>query len=147
MSKFRLFIALAIVVPSLAAGALWWRHHANEEARWSDIAAQVPSIPSTASSTNAVAKSEWWFGSFIGMYEVGQVVLRDGDVWRFAFASHHAFTGPDSYTVFRSHRGKIRVRGGGFYCEVEFYEQKQPADTQEFVALLRRQGDDVEILR
>ena len=96
---------------------------------------------------NPIAQTEWLFGSATGKYEVGQVVLRDGEVWCFAFASHHVVAGPDSYTVFQGRHGTIRVKGDRFCCEVEFGDHRQPADTDEFIALMWSQGDVVEVLR
>jgi hypothetical protein len=147
MRKFAPQLALAVAIPALALGAVWWRHHAAEQAIWRDVTSLVPAAPLSASSTNTLTKTDWLFGSSTGTYEVGQVVLRDGEVWRFAFASHHVVSGPDSYTVFRSPRGTIRARGDAFCCEVEFGDHKQPADTQEFIALLRSRGNEVEMLR
>jgi len=146
MRKFVPFLAIGIAVPALTAVGVWW-HPAIQEAKWSAIAAQVPLTPLSVTHTSALPSNGWLFGFATNDYEIGHVVLRDGEVWRFAFASHHLFTGPDSYTVFESRRGTIRVRGGGFCCEVEFDDQAQPAETEEFVALLRRRGDDVRFLR
>jgi len=143
MKRKFVILALAIGLPALVVTGTWLRQREREEGRWRDITAHVPSAPLLPST-----KDDWIAtGSSTGTYQAGQVTLGDGDVWRFAFASHHLFAGPDSYTVFKNHRDTIRVRGGGFCCEVEFYNQKQPADAAAFVALLRRRGDEVEILK
>jgi hypothetical protein len=145
MRKLAPLLAFGITFIGLAVFGVWW-HRARMEASWCAIAAQVPATPLSATNASALPSNGWLFGFATGDCEVGHVVLGDGEVWRFAFASHHKFTGPDSYTVFRSHESTVRVRGGGFCCEVEFGDQKQPANTQEFIALLRSRGDDLEIL-
>jgi hypothetical protein len=147
MRKLSPYVVIAIALPALAVWAVWFWHYAREERRWKDIGAQVPSTQLSLSNTSALPNNGWLFGFCTNEYEVGHVVLRDGEVWRFAFASHHLFNGPDSYTVFESHRDTIRFKGAYFCCEVEFGDLKQPADTPEFVSLLRSFGDDVEILR
>ena len=147
MRRLSPYVVIAIALPALAVWAVWFWHHAREEKRWKDIVAQLPSTQVSLSHTNTLPNNQWLFGFSTNNYEVGYVVLGDGVVWKFAFASHHLFNGPDSYTVFKSHRDTIRFKGAYFCCEVEFGEQKQPADTQEFVSLLRTFGDDVEILK
>jgi len=147
MRKFAPLLVLTVSVTAIAVGAVWWRHHAAEQSMWRVVTSQVPAVPLSTSSSNTIAKTDWLFGSSTGMYEVGQVVLRDGEVWRFAFASHHVVSGPDGYTVFRGPRGTIRARGDAFCCEIEFGDHKQPADTQELIALLRNRGDEVDMLR
>jgi len=147
MRKLAMLLSLALGLPALAEGTLWLRYQANEAARWRVIAAQVPPTPLKPSNTNLSPNDSWLVGLSTGKYQVGHVACSDGQVCRFAFASHHLFTGPDSYTVFKGDQGTIRVKGGGFCCEVEFDNQKQPADTQALVVLLRRRGDDVAILK
>ena len=92
-------------------------------------------------STNAdfPAKNNWWFGDRNGSYEVGQVTLKDGSAWQFAFASHHVLERPESFVVFKNGPRLIRAEGYGFCCELEFDDQKQPMDSVEFLRQLQVQ--------
>lgn len=137
MRKFVRFLILAIALSSLSIFAFVWKTHVDETALWNDIIAHVPSQPFTEQSPDTMTKSNWQRSSFTGKYETGQVTLGNGEVWRYAFASHHSVKGEDCYTVYRNHSDTIRVKGGGYCCELEFFGFRQPVDKQEFLTMLR----------
>lgn len=70
--------------------------------------------------------------------EIGSIQLGNGDVWRFAFRSHHRLGGNDSYSVFAGPAGTFRVKGPWFCCEVQMPDDSVPKDSAEFLAFLRR---------
>jgi hypothetical protein len=75
---------------------------------------------------------------------VGQVLLANGDIWRFAFRSHHRIGGLNSYAVFNGPLGTFRVRGDYFCCEVQFPGDAPPEDSTALVTFLKRVNNSVQ---
>ena len=121
-------VSLAIVLHIRAARAGIWR----------DLSALVPAAPITPS------EAETTDGSLMAKFtadhksELGSIHLANGDIWRFAFRSHHLIGGPDSYSVFAGPSGTFRVRGDYFCCEVQVPPEATSKDSSEFLAFLRR---------
>ena len=138
---------LSTVVFGIVAVAMWgaivFREFAHERKTWRDLESQlqVPVPPKED------YPGDWWHND-LDNGTIGRIELGDGEVLRFAFASHHVVGGPDSYTVFEGRREIIRSKGSGaFCCEVEFYNDQQPVDRAAFVSLLRSHGERVSVAR
>lgn len=80
---------------------------------------------------------EWYAGSYVGTTEHGIIALKNGEVVKFAFISHHTSKDRNSHSYFEGSKYKKYVRGW-FCCEVEFGAEKQPKDTAELDALLSK---------
>lgn len=110
---------------------------------WRELSLLVPAqalTPSEAQITNDAV-----FAKVTPEHnEVGHVQLANGDIWRFAFRSHHLLDGPDSFSIFTGPLGTFRVRGAYFCCEVQFPSTPTPKDSTEFLAFLRSVHTSVE---
>jgi hypothetical protein len=116
---------------------------AAEAAVWRDLSRSVPAQPLTpAESKNTDGPLSARLAPDDS--EVGSIRLANGDIWRFAFRSHHLIGGPDSFSVFAGPSGTFRVRGDYFCCEVQFPEDALAKDSSEFIAFLRRVHPSVE---
>jgi hypothetical protein len=140
---------IGLVIVGLAAAAVasyFVREHAIEAAVWTELQNSVPAQSLTPTEAQiqfgAVASRSSPSGD-----QVGHVELPNGDIWRFAFRSHHTLGGPDSYSVFAGPSGTFRVRGDYFCCEVQFPGAPMPKDSGEFLALLRRVHRSVDPIR
>jgi hypothetical protein len=69
--------------------------------------------------------------------ERGIVALKDGEIIRFAFISHHASKDRNSHSYFQGDKYKRYIRGW-FCCEVKFGREKQPKDIAELNSLLSK---------
>lgn len=76
--------------------------------------------------------------------QAGFIRMKNGDVWRYAFRSHHLVPGDDGFTIFSGKLGTFRCRGTAFCCEVMFEEPEPAADSESFVTLLKESHKTVE---
>ena len=113
---------------------------------WRDLTLIVPGSPLAATAvtiTNGIVSARLSDGHD----EVGHLQLPSGDVWRFAFRSHHLIGGPESYTVLVGPLGSYRIRGDYFCCEVQFPRDATPKTSDELLSLLRTVNTSVERIR
>ncbi len=139
---------IALVVLCLAVLAVvgyFLRSNAVEKSIWRELSLQVPAQALTPAETR-ITSDAVSDGNTSGSDQIGHVRLGNGDVWRFAFRSHHAVNGPDSFSVFAGPLGTFRVRGDAFCCEVQFPESATK-DSAEFLAFLRRTNGSVEAVK
>ena len=120
------------------------RARAAEAAAWRELTRSVPAYPLTPT------ESELTDGPLSARLtpdrnEVGSIRLANGDIWRFAFRSHHLLGGPDSFSVFAGPSGTFRVRGTYFCCEVQLPAEAVSKDSAEFLTFLRRVHSSVEL--
>jgi hypothetical protein len=80
---------------------------------------------------------EWYAGSYKGTIEHGIIALKNGEIVKFAFISHHTSKDSNSHSYFEGNKYKRYVRGW-FCCEVEFGSEKQPKDSSELDAILSK---------
>ena len=108
----------------------------KEVRRWDELARLLPREPLGTELVwikNGVVVSH---GTPSG-HQLGHLTLPNGDIWRFAFLSHHLNGTSDSFSIFAGPSGTYRVRGGYFCCEVQLFDPL-PKDSAEFVELLKR---------
>ncbi len=146
MLKRGRLLSLILTLLLWAAGALLLWDYRKEEARWRDLTARVPT-DANIDRVGETGMRGWWADVIDNDCQIGRVDLQNHDVWYYAFVSHHLVEGSDSYTVFRGKTGVIRLKGQVFCCEVDFGNRKQPADSDAFIALLRKSGDEVDVLK
>jgi hypothetical protein len=108
----------------------------REAGLWRDLAEKVPAASVERTKARYTMDDVFVYPSD-GTDEVGYVELASGDVWRFAFRSHHRLNRFDSYSVFSGPLGTYRVRGDYFCCEVQFRREEMPKDSASFLAFLR----------
>jgi hypothetical protein len=137
-----------IILGAIAATVLAFfiRAHVGEEAVWRKLTKSVPLQPLTSAEIK-LTNDHVYSRDTADYDQVGNVVLNNGDVWRFAFRSHHAIGGFDSFSVFSGPPGTFRVRGEGFCCEVEFSNEADLKDSVAFLASLRRDNDSVQLTK
>jgi hypothetical protein len=80
---------------------------------------------------------DWWAGKYDGEIERGILVLKNGEIVRFAFISHHVSKDGNSHSYFQGNKYRKYVTGW-FCCEVEFFRQQQPKDIAELDFLLSK---------
>jgi hypothetical protein len=80
---------------------------------------------------------EWYAGNNTGTTEHGIIALKNGEVVKFSFISHHTSKDGNSHSYFKGKDYKRYVRGW-FCCEVEFGSEKQPKDIAELDAILSK---------
>jgi hypothetical protein len=140
-TKFFILAVVAIIMIAIATFVL--RGRSNETAVWQELFQHLPARPLTpaeiqitdeAVSARMTPEND----------EVGHIQLANGDIWRFAFRSHHLVGGPDSFSVFAGPPGVFRVRGDYFCCEVQLPNGPPPKDSAEFLAFLRHVHNSVE---
>lgn len=137
-----------IIFGLAAAAVVGFLIHAStaEAALWRKLSLRVPT--QALSPTEAQIKNDGVSSKLTPERdEIGHVQLGNGDIWRFAFRSHHLLGGPDSFSVFSGPPGTFRVRGDYFCCEVQFPGTPIPKDSSEFLAFLRSVHKSVEPAR
>ena len=138
-------ITLIILTLLLAAvGAFFISPRIHEAALWRQLSQRVPTQALSPAEAEITADAVSARLTPDGIDEVGHVRLGNGDIWRFAFRSHHLLGGSDSYSVFAGPAGIYRVRGDYFCCEVQFPSTTMPKDSAEFLTFLRRFHNSVE---
>lgn len=129
-------VLLGPVVLGLSVAGFSFRARAAVAQRWQELGDEVRSLAAVpegeASSQELVSYSRTAAGD-----QVGHVRLGNGEIWRFAFRSHHYIVGEESYAVFAGPSETYRVRGSYFCCEVELPGEAMPEDGAAFVAFLR----------
>ncbi len=80
---------------------------------------------------------DWWVGDYEGEIERGILALRNGEIVRYAFISHHVSKDGNSHSYFKGTKYRRYVTGS-FCCEVEFFQEKQPENTAELDSLLSK---------
>jgi hypothetical protein len=103
---------------------------------WNDLRRILPPMKLTDT------KSESWFVTDVrpGLDQFGHCDLKNGDVWTFAFRSHHNVQGTESLALFRGPKGTFRLKGGYFCCEI-MPPFSQPDNSDQFLELLGRLDD------
>lgn len=145
--NFATVILSLLAIAGLIAVGLAQRSRLREAAAWQELLQLVPSQPLTPAETQITE------GPISGRItpdhrsEVGHVRLASGDVWRFAFRSHHLLRGTDSFTVFSGPAGTFRVRGDYFCCELTFDDPTAAKDSTQFLSFLRRVHSSVTPVR
>ena len=139
--KITLIILTLLVA---AAGAIFIGPRLYEAAVWRQLSQRLPAEALSPAEAEITADAVSARLTPDGVDEVGHVRLANGDIWRFAFRSHHLLHGSDSYSVFAGPSGIYRVRGDYFCCEVLFPNATMPKDSAEFLTFLRRFHHSVE---
>jgi hypothetical protein len=134
--------ATAVVALLWAASVIARREAAREE-QWQALENLVQGVP-LAPPPELATEAGVCAGLGAAGEQTGHVRLANGEVWRFAFRSHHLIDGEESYSVFTGPGGSYRVRGDYFCCEVEIPDDAVPKDGAEFVAFLRSEHPLVE---
>jgi hypothetical protein len=128
---------------AIVAAGLFFRAYAMEAAAWRALSERVPAHPLTPEETE-VTFDGLSVRTITDGDQVGHIRLANGDIWRFAFRSHHHLAGPDSFSIFSGPTGAFQVRGDYFCCEVQFPGRPVSKDSNEFLALLRSVHKSVE---
>jgi hypothetical protein len=143
-SEFPVKVTLIVLMTAvLGEGAFfgyrWW----EDRSHWRTLGTKLPPASSPADATFL---GEWWASAEHDheITQAGYVRLANGDLWRFAFLSHHVLSDPDSKSLFDGPRGRFRVQGEYFCCEVQFPDTAQPKDSDAFLALLQQTHPTVE---
>jgi hypothetical protein len=147
--KSKLLIFVAVASAALAGIFLIRAHRARvaDEAIWSDLAQHLPAPSLTTGEVSFPHDPVSIIPDHDGASdESGHVRLANGDLWRFAFRSHHLLDRPDldGFAVFSGPLGTFRVRGEAFCCEVQIPKGTPSKDSTEFLAFLRRASNLVE---
>jgi hypothetical protein len=130
-----LLLAAVILTPTAIIAGRYWQ-------LWSRLELAAKAKPATPEKP--APAGSWIHGGTQGEYQVGWIELGNGEVWRFAFLSHHQLLGEDSYSVFTGPAETWRVKGSGFCCEVDFGDSALPATGDALIKLLRRCGGELE---
>lgn len=134
------FLALAAVI----VGAVFLQRNRTAESEiWRDLARCVPAQPLTPTESK-VSDGPLSARFTPQNNEVGSIRLANGDIWCFAFRSHHLVGGPDSFSVFTGPTGTFRVRGDYFCCEVQLPGEADTKSSSDFISFLRRVHSSVE---
>lgn len=80
---------------------------------------------------------DWWTGTYDDEIERGVVLLKNGELIRFAFISHHVSRDKSSHAYFQGEKYRKFVRGY-FCCEVAFESNTQPQNVDELDILLSK---------
>ena len=129
-------LAMALVLMTLILAAitlLFWPEITGPSASqiWRELDAVLPGenevTPTTETGDYKIVNHD----------QSGFIRMKNGDVWRFAFRSHHSVPSDDSFTIFSGKLGTFRCRGTAFCCEVMFEEAEPAADSESFVTLLK----------
>lgn len=104
---------------------------------WRELRQEIPS--SRLYRPPEQGRSDDWVASEVlpNGDQIGHCVLHNGDVWTWAFRSHHEIQGTRSLTLFRGPQGTFRLSGEYFCCEVLF-PFAQPDDGDQFLNELRK---------
>jgi hypothetical protein len=139
--KTKLIIIVGLV--GLAVAGFFLRIHPAEASVWRELSQRVPTQALTTNESQFI--DDAIFARLTPEQDqVGHLRLENGDIWRFAFRSHHRLGGLDSFSVFAGPPGTFRVRGDYFCCDVQFPGQSLPKDSAGFLAFLRRVNSSVE---
>jgi hypothetical protein len=141
------FVKITLIILTLllaAVGALFIGPRIHEAAVWRQLSQRVPAQALSPAEAEITADAVSGRLTPDGVDEVGHVRLANGDIWRFAFRSHHLLHCSDSYSVFAGPAGIYRVRGDYFCCEVQFPSATMPKDSAEFLTFLRGVHNSVE---
>jgi len=141
-------IILFIVASAVLAGSFLirgYRARMADEAIWSDLAQRLPAQSLTTNEVSSPDDPVSFIPDHDGTgNELGHVRLANGDLWRFAFRTHHVLNRPDGFAVFSGPLGTFRVRGEAFCCEVQIPKGTASRGSTEFLAFLRNASDLVE---
>ena len=143
LSKHFMKLTGAAAVVVLLAGTLFIRRETARTEQWQSLENLVQGVP-LAPPPELATEAGVCAGLGAAGEQTGHVRLANGEVWRFAFRSHHLIDGEESYSVFTGPGGSYRVRGDYFCCEVEIPDDAVPKDGAEFVAFLRSEHPLVE---
>ena len=137
------FLVLASAVVFLLID---YRTRAEQAPVWHALSDAVPARPLTPAeallNSGPISSRQTHDGT-----QVGSIRLANGDVWRFAFRSHHLLdrlSDLDSFSVFAGPSGTYRVRGPCFCCEVQLPADAVAKGSPEFLAFLQRSHPFVE---
>ena len=135
--KTRLLATAAIALSCLAAWRIVvWRTIEGRASQriWEELTAELDiiSLPPTPSTS-----TEWLISDPAGESDqIGLCRMKNGEVWSFAFRSHHLMSGSESMAVFRGPQDTIQLVGDYFCCEV-ILPFGQPASGAEFIRQLQ----------
>lgn len=132
-TKRLILISLGLIVVMGLGFFIYGR--SAERTIWNELSSLVPAQPL------APAEIQRTFGPVVCRSshdsDFGHVTLPNGDIWRYAFRSHHVLGTLDSYSIFTGPSGSFRLRGSYFCCEVQLPDSPMPKDSQEFLAFLQ----------
>jgi hypothetical protein len=141
--KSRSWLPLILVGSVLIATAIctiFWQEITGPSASriWKELDAVLPG------ENEVTATTEMGLYKMVNHKQSGFVRMKNGDVWRYAFRSHHSVPGDDGFAIFSGKLGTYRCRGTAFCCEVMFEEDEPAADSESFVTLLKECHKTVE---
>jgi hypothetical protein len=140
----RILLVLGTLTVGILAYILYQRD--AETKIWKSLAEQVPAKALEPQDAILTIGAITTYRVTAEQDTTGHVRVANGDIWRFAFRSHHLLDGDDSYSVFAGPSGTFRMRGNRFCCEVEVPSNPPPRDSAEFLAYLRGAHDFFEPL-
>ena len=144
--KLVLITGIVLSAALLGVAVVAFRSRIAREARWQSLEGEISKLPLTVTA-------DWESQAPVSARltpegdQVGHVKLGNGEIWCFAFRSHHRIEGEESYSVFIGPGGSYRVRGSHFCCGVEMADEGMPKDGAEFVAFLHKMHPVVEKLK
>ena len=130
--KTRLVLTAAIALSCLVV----WRTIEGRASQriWEELAAELDIIslsPTPSTSTEWLISDPAEEADHIGLCR-----MKNGEVWSFAFRSHHLMRGRESMAVFRGPQDTIQLVGDYFCCEV-ILPFGQPVSGAEFIRQLQ----------
>ncbi|MCW0220260.1 MAG: hypothetical protein OJI67_18180 [Prosthecobacter sp.] len=135
-TKITSIIFVVVVLVSSAVLGFFLHRQSVQTAVWDDLARLLPVQPLSP------AEVQTTLGPIFSRADhdsaLGHVTLANGDLWRFAFRSHHVLGTDDSFSVFAGPLGTFRLRGSYFCCEVQFPDSPMPKDSHAFLAFLQQ---------
>ena len=101
---------------------------------WEELTAELDTVSWSLTSSTS---TEWLISDPAGGNDQrGLCRMKSGEIWAFAFRSHHLMSGRESMTVFRGPKDTIRLVGDYFCCEVQL-PFDQPDNGTDFIRQLQ----------